>query len=344
MQKMIVGYESALEFWRRARAASLTPAEDDAMGRVYGARQLDPAELSARAAGMMGVEEPIDVIVAERGERRWNSSARYHLWKGPLDDRYLLGLGGGVFVCTMPAVLVQLARTYERIELARVAYEMSGTYGLTPWASDTKAQDLRPVVDVADMRAYALSARATKVRGAERALEALRIVVNGSNSPRETDLGIFLASSRAVGGAGLSGFRMNERFKLPDELADRLRQSSVIPDFSWYDRVIMEYDSDEEHLSPEAKARDERKRRAYRDVGLDCLTMTSDIPASNRKLNGFIEDLEKSLRIRRRPLTPKMLDARAELREALFGPEAVGEALDALNQGDGAAESAHYSS
>ena len=234
MQKMIVGYESALEFWRRARAASLTPAEDDLTGRIYGARPLDPAELSARAAGMMGVEEPIDVVVAERGERRWNSRARYHLWKGPLDDRHLLGLGGGVFVCTMPVVLVQLARTYERTELA-----------------------------------------------------------------------------------------------------DRLRQSSVIPDFSWYNRVIMEYDSDEEHLSPEAKARDERKRRAYRDVGLDCLTMTSDIPASNRKLNGFIEDLEKSLRIRRRPLTPKMLDARAELREALFGPEAVGEALEALNRGDG---------
>ena len=61
----------------------------------------------------------------------------------------------------------------------------------------------------------------------------------------------------------------------------------------------MEYDSDQEHQSPATRARDERKRRAYRVEGMDCLTLTNGILRSNHELNLFCEELEKASRAKK---------------------------------------------
>lgn len=70
-------------------------------------------------------------------------------------------------------------------------------------------------------------------------------------------------------------------------------QKTIVPDLSWPNGTVMEYDSDQEHQSPATRARDERKRRAYRAEGMDCLTLTNGILRSNHELNLFCEELEK---------------------------------------------------
>lgn len=124
---------------------------------------------------------------------------------------------------------------------------------------------------------------------------------------------------------------MNRRIKLPPGLAKRLNKETVIPDFTWDNGTVVEYDSTQEHLSPEARARDEAKRRAYKAEGLDCLTLTNGILRSNALLNLFVEDLEESLGIERRPMSDRMEERRAQLRERLFGSETKEAALAALN-------------
>lgn len=325
---LVIGFDSAVAYWRMARVAAPPPPEPE--GRVFGTQPLSRAALARRALEVSGVEPPVDTVVTDARHRCKAAHLAEHVWRGPIGEEHLHPLGDGLYVCRICVAIAQFAASGDEIELARLAYEMCGTYGLTPWSSEGVAQDLRPLTSVSELRAYANILAALGVRGASKLLGVLGIVADGSNSPRETDVAIFLATSRAKGGAGLGGFRLNVRMRPNEKTEQRYGRGEVVPDFSW-EGVVVEYDSDEWHRSAAAKRNDERKRRVYGAMGLTCLTMTSDIPRSNQKLNTFAEDLERALGVRRAPLSARMLTSRERLRERLFGPEEEREALMALN-------------
>ena len=317
--KLIVGYESALEFWRATRAASPAQGGIDPEGHVYGAVRLSVQAQANLALELCAASAPLHAVVQSKNVHHRCGGVVDHVWSGPLTSEHLVPLEQGIEVCKMPVVFVQLATMLSEVELAEIAYEMTGT------------SNLAPLLDVSDLRSYAKSAKLLRVRGAARACAALELVTEGSNSPRESDIAIFFRQTRAKGGVGLSGFSLNEAIHLPKKLAAEMGQKVTIPDFSWPNGTLVEYDSDEYHNTPAGRARDEKKRRAYQAVGLDCLTLTNDILKSNEKLNRFVEDLERSLGIRRRPPSERMLQKRADFRERIFGPESVRASLKALN-------------
>ena len=333
--RLIVGYESALDFWRATRAAYGGHAVPDLDGRVFGARQLTSAEQAALATSLCASEGPLDVVLRSRKGRHGLPSVVDHVWRAPLTDEHLLGIGTNIFVCKMPVVLCQLASSWDVFDVAEVACEMSGTYGVTPWSGSGFEGNMEPLVDLAELRGYASAARALRVRGAARALSALDLAAAPFNSPRETDVAIFFLRSRALGGAGLEGFTMNGCLDLPPRLVELTGRKYLVPDFMWDNGTIVEYDSDQEHRTPETRARDEAKRRAFQAEGLDCLTLTNGILKSDGLLNLFVRDLEGSLGLTRRPMSAATEASRRDLRVRLFGPESVEAALKALNDASG---------
>lgn len=333
--RLIVGYESALSLWRATRTAYADRDLQDPGGRVFGARQLTPAERASLAITLCSASEPLDVVLKSREGRHGLLSVTDHVWRGPLTDEHLTRLGSGIFVCKMPVVLCQLAASWDVLEVAEVACEMAGTYGVAPWTGQGFEGGMDSLVDLAELRGYASAAKALRVRGATRALSALDLSAAPSNSPRETDVAIFFLRSRALGGAGLGGFTMNRRFDLPASLVELTGRKYLVPDFMWGNGTIVEYDSEQEHLSPEARARDEAKRRAFQAEGLDWLTLTNGILRSDGLLNLFVRDLEESLGLARRPMSAAMESRRRDLRARLFGLESAGAALKAISGAGG---------
>ena len=329
MRELRVGFESALDFWRAVRLAVPT-REANPDGRIYGARALSVSEQASVACNLCHTDPPLDVVVPRAGERLGNELLSSHLWSGPMSEAHLVSLGDGIRVSRPEVVFVQLSLGLDEIDLAEIAYELAGTYVLTPDNQNGFVSDVRPLVGVADLRGYASAARTLGVPGAARAMRALDLVAERSNSPRETCAGIFLATPRSRGGAGAAGFSMNAAIQLPEGLARMLGQRRVTPDFSWPNGTVGEYDSDSFHRSPAERARDERKRRAYQSQGLDCLTMSRETFSSNAVLDLFVDDLQASLGLRRRPPSARMLAARRDLRERLFGPESTEAALREL--------------
>ena len=332
MKPLCVGFGSALSFWRAARLATQAPRADAPEGRIYGARELTLGEQVGRARDLCCIDDPLDAVVSDEASRlgrRGDVCSR--VWAGPLLERHLLSVGDGISICRPVVMFAQLATSMDEISLAEVAYELAGNYALAPDSQRGFESDVGPLVTVEELRAYASAAHALGVRGAARALRALELVADNSNSPQESCVGVLLALSRARGGVGVPGFRMNVSIRLPEELAEALGQKTIIPDFSWPNGTVGEYDSEREHLSPAARARDERKRRAFRAVGMDCITMTKGTFRSNVELNLLVRDLEDSLGLRRRPPTARILETRATLRERLFGPELEEVALEALH-------------
>lgn len=332
--RLVIGYESALDFWRAARAAAGAEGFLDMEGKVFGARDLTLSERVELALSLCKTTPPLNAVVADAAHRHSHDAVKDHVWKGPLAEGQLFGLGRDIYVCRMPAVFSQLAQGLDTIELMRIAFELTGTYGIAPWLEKGVLGDVPPLLDTSELLGYATSARALGVRGATRACEALKYVVPNSNSPRETDVAIALALPRTEGGLMYAGFRMNEDVVLPESLVKELGQSIVRPDFSWPNGTVAEYDSKQEHLGPEARARDERKRRAYQAVGLDCLTITNEILRSDFLYDAFEADLSQSLGVRRRPLSPALKKKRQDLRGRLFGAE-VGRASSPSQEGEG---------
>lgn len=330
-RRLVVGYESALDFWRAVRAAAAERDVLEPTGKTYGARPLTLSERANLAINLCNTKAPLDVVVSKSNQRHRCDLIVDHVWKGPVPEKRLIGLGDNIYVCTMPTVFSQLAVTWDVTDLVEVAYEMTGTYGVTPWDEEGFCGDIEALLDVAELRGYASSVRALGVRGSARASEALALVVPGSNSPRETDVAILFMMARRKGGLGVSGFAMNKAVELPASLAEKVGQKTVIPDFSWPNGTIVEYDSNKEHQSPDARAHDEIKRRAYQAAGMDCLTLTNGILRSNQRLNLFAEELERSLGIRRHDVSEQSLAARRDLRQKLFGAETEAAALAELS-------------
>ena len=333
-REILVGYWSGLEFWRKARVASGDLASLDLPGPIIGAREERLLVRVRRALGMCGLDGRLHVA-RRADEPRFNSPGLVsHCWRGPLSTEHVLKLGDGLSVCRVPVIFVQLAQELDVIDLALLAYELTGRYGLTPWASDSFDSELDPLADVDELRAYAAAARAMRVRGGARALEALRYVVPNAKSPREASVALFLSLPRVQGGCGFAGFELNRGTGLPARLWDALGQKRVIPDFSWKDTFV-EYDSDGFHRTIEQRARDDRKRLAYESCGMKLLTLTNGILQSNALVEEFVDDLARALGVRRRPPTVEMEAKRRALRERLFGLESADAAIREAHRTEG---------
>ncbi|MDM8271595.1 hypothetical protein [Thermophilibacter provencensis] len=330
-RRLVVGFESALEFWRSARQGSLAAADDDFAGAVIGRRPETVGQTARRAAALCGLDTPIRVVVPSAAKRYHCGQVKSGVFGGPLGDKYLYGVDSDVFVCRMPAVLVQLATQLDEIELAQLACEMMGSYGFDPDPAEGFDKDVKPLVAYDEFASYIRAALATKTRGARRAMDALSLASSNSNSPRETDAAIFMKLTRARGGLSLSGFEMNATIELPEELQKIVGQGVLRPDFYWPGaKLIVEYESDEFHATPEAMKRDERRRRAFEAAGYMQRRLTNDILKSDEQFNIFMSELARRVDPHRTPATKIMLDKRRDLRERLFGPQDKEAALDAL--------------
>lgn len=318
-QKLIIGYQTALDFWRAARVASSDLQEPEAVGRTYGRLPQDVGSRTRRAIELLGAAAPIDVVAPKRSERARNPLVTPHSCSAPMSSPNLFYIDDDVAVCRMPVVLVQLAYGASLVDLARIAYEMTGSYGFD--AAGELVKDLRPLVDLGELRGYALSGRAMRVRGATRACRALELVAPNSNSPRETDVAISLMMPRSMGGFFMPGFAMNQPIKLSGQLAAIVGTDTLTPDFYWPDKkMIVEYESDEFHASAQAIGRDERRRRAFEREGYHVMRLMNDDLMANDRLNSFMTQLAEGMGLRRRPASEAMLGRRRELREMLFGP------------------------
>lgn len=320
-QTLIIGHNTALEFWRAARVASDNLQEPEVVGRTYGRLPQTPSSLARRAIALCGAEPPIDAVAPKAGARMKSRLVRPHSSSAPLTANSLFFIDDDIAVCRMPVVLVQLARGTTLVDLARIAYEMTGTYGFDAGPSSDVVQDLRPLLDLGELKGYARSCCATGVRGSRRAFGALKYVVANSNSPRETDVAIILMMPRSMGGFDMPEFVMNPSIKLSDHLATIVGSGTLKPDFYWpHKKVILEYESDEYHNKLPSISRDERRRRAFESEGYHVMRLMNDVLKSNDELNSFMTQLAQTLGLTRRPATQRMLDLRRGLREELFCP------------------------
>lgn len=319
-ENLVIGYESALDYWRSVRASCREPDLEPTSGKVIGALPLTLSKRMRRAAAMCCTETPLQIVVPDKRHRHNCAEINDRVFRGPLGPRQLLGIGDCISVCSIEVVFTQLGSTWEQLDFSLLAYELCGTYGVTPANGDGFQPDLQPLTSKSALGEYAAAAKALGIAGANRALKALESVTECSASPRESEIGLFFAAGRRTGGAGTAGFVMNPRLKVPAGYVSLGSERTIVPDFLWEEfKLIVEYDSNAYHLTPQQKDRDELRRRAFERMGYRVLTLTNETLLDDEKLNDFVADMEAALHLRRKPLTKTAKQKRSELRRRLFG-------------------------
>lgn len=297
---LCLSHGSALAFWRVMRDGGTPEVEGRA---TFGSRSLQGSELVDRARRLCRIEmgQPLHACVARSHERARVSGITSHVWRGAMDAKRVLEIERGLSVCRPEVAYVQLATTLDEIDLAILAYELTGTYYLRHWDEGGGISNAQALTTIEDLASYASSCRAQGVRGGSKALQALRHAREGSNSPVETQIALLMALPRSMGGFGLRGFELNKAVRLSANGAallgrDRLRPDIVIRAI----RLALEYDSNERHLDRVTHARDARRRAALAASGYEVLTITRGQLASFEELETIMELIARRLGMRRR--------------------------------------------
>lgn len=249
------------------------------------------------------ISTPVDLIVPKQTMRSRGKSAHFHLWSTEVPAHAMLRVATHLLVSGPELVIAQLCGSQAKLEelldqhgraaqaeialveglgmdprqavidnaLLRdsiermvaatvVACEFAGTYRLGGAGRDTRYQ-VAPLMSTASLNASIaqIEGTANKTRTAEVAM----LMLEGSASPMETALALFLTLPVNTGGMGLPRPELNAAVDVSDVHGSLSDRDAVSPDVLWRSqRVCLEYDSSTFHEKKGAAQLDRDARRA----------------------------------------------------------------------------------
>lgn len=270
-----IGHKSALEYWRshpfdRSRVCNDIPAEGENRRTLNGPRLLREQEST--------YSFPVDIVVSQPQDRRPSLTIKPHVWK-TIPERSFVKAGNGVYVSTPEACFLQLARELPLLELVKVGFEITGSYAIST-QSENGFVSLRQRTNPANIKSYL--DKYAPCKGRAKAMNALSHIIEGSASPMESALAMLLCLPSSFGGFGLHAPKLNHKVYAGESNAFTAgrptpwRKKTFYLDLYWpEERLALEYDSDQFHLSPAKIHADSERRMLLEREGIRVLSVTS---------------------------------------------------------------------
>ena len=183
----------------------------------------------------------------------------------------------GLFVSSPEFCFLQMASLLPLAGLILLGYELCGTYSI-PAAGDQNVPERgfnirKPLTNTKRLGAFL--DRMPGVKGHKKAVRALYYVLEGSASPMETKLSIFLTLPYKLGGFGFPRPELNWRVA-PSKTDKRFsNKESYVLDLFWpsHDFAI-EYDSTIFHTGQKQISDDLKKKNALAMMGITVVSVT----------------------------------------------------------------------
>ncbi|WP_232050886.1 endonuclease domain-containing protein [Arabiibacter massiliensis] len=321
---LIIGYESALEYWRTVGPRFLRGAKERraATARARKAlREEEKPRLSGGNRRPAGCVLPVNVLVSSALARVQTKSVLSHEWSF-LPDRSVIDAGQGFFVSTPEFCFLQMASRLSLARLIQVGCELCGTYAQDKYGPARRREV--PLTSVAKLRAFVEAVPGAY--GRAKALRALRFVLDGAASPMETVLALLLCLPYRLGGYGIEKPRLNFHVDVPShqrKLADR-RYCEC--DLCWPEaNLVVEYDSKLYHTDPERQESDSRRRGTLVSLGFTVLTVSRMQVMDGGAFNRLAHQVANLTGKRLRYVDPGFTRSHLTLRDELFQDMRSGE-------------------
>lgn len=286
--------------------------------------------------------DTLDLLVPSRADRRRSKHVKTHLCTNELPAGSFISLGHWMgdldaYVCSPELAFLQAAHDGDAAAAIYAGYAMTSDYrldNLAPGGVTSRDAGMRDGKLTTKELIAAYLDRASKVRGAAKAKALLPYVVEGSRSPRESGLCMFMSLPARYGGYALGKAELNKKVFIRDGYNDgrnrRLRVLERTPDITLtakaevgLDKVragllpevftaLVDYDSDAIHDGSEKIRKDAERRNELQMLnGVAYFTVTTDQASDYEKLVRLCERIRRKLHRRKRPIFYKPMTEEA---------------------------------
>ena len=280
----------------------------------------------------------LDLMVPKRADRRRTKHVATHLCTNelPAGSFISLGLWRGdldAYVCSPELAFLQAAHDGGAAEAIYAGYAMTADYrldNLAPGGVASRDKGMRDGRLTTKELIAAYLGRASKVRGAAKAKALLPYVKEGSRSPRESGLCMFMSLPAHYGGFALGEAELNKKYFIRDGYNEgrkrKLRVLERAPDITLtakaevgLDKVragllpevltaLVDYDSDAIHDGREKIRKDAERRNELQLLnGVAYFTVTTDQASDYEKLVRLCERIRRKLHRNKRPIFNKSM-------------------------------------
>lgn len=235
---------------------------------------------------------------------------RIHRTKCRPDDP-LAQVDHGIYAPSPELCFLQLAGGLPLLETVMLGSALCGTFALDPRQPSGLAER-PPLTSVADIGAF-LDTRMGQ-KGVARARRALGFIADGAASPPEVFLRMALTLPARHGGFGLEGSVSNEPITLSKRAQRYTGKERLIPDLLWPDsKLVVEYDSNAEHLTGPQVTSDAKRRMALETDGYTVITVTTQQIAAAQTMKNVAEEVCRRRGRRYRIRSQRFEQGQAEL-------------------------------
>ena len=318
---LVVGYKSALEYWRCVgpRYLGTTRRRRNAVQKAN--RALLSGESPSLKEGNLrpaGCQLPLHVIVGSPSQRVRSKDLISHVSTSKILTSSYISAGGDFVVASPELCFLQLASSLPLEHLIRVGYELCGTYAVQADSSVIFRE--KSLTSVSRIATFVQDSE--KVQGRKKALRALKYIQDNSASPRETILAMLLTLPYALGGYGIAQPCLNYRVEIPKTAKSKVDRAFYVLDICWPEaKFCLEYDSAQYHLDSVQQEADARKRNALEALGYAVFTVSSGQVSDSGSFNRVAKQVAYHLGKRLRYKDPEFTRRHLALREALMREE-----------------------
>ena len=308
-------YQSALEYWRINR---VIPVNSISRKNRANVPNKPPSVKQVRS---LGLKIPVHVMFRDSNKRWGSQSMVQHIFMEDAPAGSFLNVNDELEVSSPEFCFLQMARQLSLIELIELGYELCGSYSI-PNEGDCKVPDRgfhnrKPLTSI--KRISELVEQMPGFRGQVKAMRALRYLSDGSASPMETKLTMFLTLPYRLGGFGLPAPKLNARITPSKAARKSSSKAFYICDLFWPEHdLAVEYDSDLFHTGAEHIADDSRKRNALTLMGVTVITVTTKQLYNRKEFDKTVRVIAKCLGKRLVYNPPDFFTANRKLRKELL--------------------------
>lgn len=282
--------------------------------------------------------DTLDVLVPKRADRRRSKHVATHLCTNELPAGSFISLGHwrgdlDAYVCSPELAFLQAAHDGDAAEAIYAGFAMTADYrldNLAPGGVTSRDKGMRDGRLTTKELIAAYLGRVSKVRGAAKAKALLSYVKEGSRSPRESGLCMFMSLPAHYGGFALGEAELNKKYFIRDGYNEgrkrKLRVLERTPDITLtakaevgLDKVragllpevltaLVDYDSDAIHDGSEKIHKDAERRNELQLLnGAAYFTVTTDQASDYEKLVRLCERIRRKLHRNKRPIFNKSM-------------------------------------
>ena len=314
--KHFIGDQSALEYWRGCR--KLPERSADRRCNTVLPKKPSKNEFS----GLFSMfPPPVHIMIGDRTARQGSKKTKLHLFSGETPVGCFMNVGSGLMMSSPEFCFCQMAGQLTLAKLIELGYELCGVYALPP-NDDASIPEIgfykrKPLTNVNKVQVFLETMSAFK--GCNKAKRAMRYILDGSASPMETKLAIFLTLPYMLGGYAFALPELNKRITLTKTARKYFNKGYYICDLYWpKSKTAVEYDSDQQHTGSDRIANDSKRRNALASMGIKVVSVTKQQLYSSVELERAARTIAKHMNRRLFTTKSEFYAMHRELRKQLL--------------------------